>query len=429
MVCRMGFVPVRNSIMPDLPELKTVSIDDLTPDEFNINAATQRGRAMIKRSISELGAGRSILVDKKGNIIAGNTTTKNARELGFENVVVVPTDGKTLIAVQRTDLDLDDDPEGTARQLALADNRTSEISYNPDKLLLDTMLQTQSIDTSWMWDEGETTAIHDETQLLLEQIQDEERETDAIKNDPDRSLEEPFDNDLQDEYEPELSHSERVHTIWRCPEPGWALDRYDIPMLLDTQQGTIEDIKAGTHVWGQRARTQEHPGTVFHYVSDYRFSGQWSKPDALPATLCSSFGEVNFSTADGQPEAMVLWDTYRKRWLSRYWQAWGMRVFVDCYITKRWEEQTFYGVPKTWRSFCARYVEKTPAGNEVGPEGVMSQFLLARDHTGVKYMSDLLCVVVGGTDKAQEFCKEQGFVHIPEHSALVRGKLDVWLPV
>jgi DNA modification methylase len=48
-------------------------------------------------------------------------------------VIVVPTDGSKIVAVQRTDLDLDD---VKARELAIADNRSSEIGliWNPEVL-------------------------------------------------------------------------------------------------------------------------------------------------------------------------------------------------------------------------------------------------------------------------------------------------------
>ncbi len=48
-------------------------------------------------------------------------------------VILVPSDGKSIIAVQRTDLSLDS-PEG--RALAIADNRTSEVGleWNPEIL-------------------------------------------------------------------------------------------------------------------------------------------------------------------------------------------------------------------------------------------------------------------------------------------------------
>jgi len=111
-----------------LPKVLT-TIADLTPDARNANKGTVRGRAMIEQSIRECGAGRSIVVDKEGRVIGGNKTLEVVEELGLP-VVVVPSDGKTLVVVQRTDLDLESDPR--ARRLAYLDNRTTDVDLEWD---------------------------------------------------------------------------------------------------------------------------------------------------------------------------------------------------------------------------------------------------------------------------------------------------------
>src|ERR1019366_8707476 len=109
-------------------------LSDLTPDARNANKGTERGNAQIERSLRQYGAGRSILIDKKGRIIAGNKTVENAGAIGLEDVTVVQTDGKRIIAVQRTDLDLEAAP--MARELAIADNRAGDLNlaWDPDVL-------------------------------------------------------------------------------------------------------------------------------------------------------------------------------------------------------------------------------------------------------------------------------------------------------
>ena len=100
-------------------------IAQLIPDDRNANKGTERGNAFIERSLREYGAGRSILLDKKGRIIAGNKTVENAAAIGMDGVEVVHSDGKKIIAVQRMDLDLAKDLK--ARELALADNRAGDV--------------------------------------------------------------------------------------------------------------------------------------------------------------------------------------------------------------------------------------------------------------------------------------------------------------
>lgn len=112
---------------------KIESINDLTPDKNNANKGTLRGLAMLDDSIEQYGAGRSVLTDADGNIIAGNKTVQAAIERGLD-IVVVPTDGNTLVVVQRTDLDLYKDKR--ARELAYADNRVAQVDLEWDSAAL-----------------------------------------------------------------------------------------------------------------------------------------------------------------------------------------------------------------------------------------------------------------------------------------------------
>jgi DNA modification methylase len=101
-------------------------MDDLRPDARNANRGTTRGAAMLEKSLRKHGAGRSILVDREGRVIAGNKTLENAQNAGMKEIIVVPSDGTKLVVVQRTDLDLSKDK--SAKELAVADNRVSELS-------------------------------------------------------------------------------------------------------------------------------------------------------------------------------------------------------------------------------------------------------------------------------------------------------------
>jgi hypothetical protein len=103
---------------------------DLSPDASNPNKGTARGRYMIEQSLRDAGAGRSIVIDREGRVIAGNKTLEAWAEMGGE-IEVIRTDGKKLVVVQREDLDLDD-PEGPARRLSYFDNRVSEVSLEWD---------------------------------------------------------------------------------------------------------------------------------------------------------------------------------------------------------------------------------------------------------------------------------------------------------
>ena len=108
--------------------------DGITPDPRNANRGTERGRYMVEASLRETGAGRSIVLDKDGGIIAGNKTFEAASDIGLP-VRIVQTDGTELVAVQRTDLDLSDDT-GAARKLAYYDNRAGQVGLEWDASVL-----------------------------------------------------------------------------------------------------------------------------------------------------------------------------------------------------------------------------------------------------------------------------------------------------
>jgi hypothetical protein len=107
----------------------TVKISELKLDDHNANKGTKRGRAALATSLKKFGAGRSILLDKHGAVIAGNKTLEQAIARGDNSVQIIKSDGSQLIAVQRTDLDLKD-PK--AKGLAVADNRVGELDLSWD---------------------------------------------------------------------------------------------------------------------------------------------------------------------------------------------------------------------------------------------------------------------------------------------------------
>jgi len=129
-----------------------MKLSALTPDARNANKGTDRGRKLVKESLRRYGAGRSILIDKSGNIIAGNKTAEAAGAVGMENVQIVKSDGTKLVAVQRTDLDINDK---AARELAIADNRASELGLEWDADVLKALETEVDVDLSPFWDERE----------------------------------------------------------------------------------------------------------------------------------------------------------------------------------------------------------------------------------------------------------------------------------
>lgn len=118
-------------------------IDQLFFDDTNANKGTQFGQHLLENSLGQFGAGRSILLDKNNRIIAGNKTVENAGLIGLEDVLIVETTGRQIVAVKRTDIDLDS-KEG--RELAIADNASAKANIDWDQENLDKITADWEID-------------------------------------------------------------------------------------------------------------------------------------------------------------------------------------------------------------------------------------------------------------------------------------------
>ena len=121
-----------------------IDIEELRQDALNCNKGTYEGEVLIKKSLERFKAGRSVLIDKNNNIIAGNKTVSAAATMGMK-VRVIETTGEELVAVKRTDIDLDS-KEG--RELALADNRTAQINLAWDEPNLEVAALQFGLDAS-----------------------------------------------------------------------------------------------------------------------------------------------------------------------------------------------------------------------------------------------------------------------------------------
>jgi hypothetical protein len=93
-------------------------------DKRNYRKHNDRNKELIKKSLEECGAGRSIVIDNDDEIIAGNGIYEQAQALNIP-VKVIETDGSELVVVKRTDLNTDDERR---KKLAVMDNSTSDSS-------------------------------------------------------------------------------------------------------------------------------------------------------------------------------------------------------------------------------------------------------------------------------------------------------------
>lgn len=99
-------------------------MSEIKLDKRNYRKHSERNKQLINKSLKDLGAGRSILIDNQNEIIAGNGVFEQARELNIP-IKIIETDGTELIAIKRNDLATSDRKR---QELAVMDNSASDSS-------------------------------------------------------------------------------------------------------------------------------------------------------------------------------------------------------------------------------------------------------------------------------------------------------------
>ena len=106
-------------------------MDEIKFDKRNYRKHSDKNKRLIRKSLQECGAARSIVVDSEGEIIGGNGVFGEAQRLKMP-IKVVETDGSELVVVKRTDLKTGDEKR---KKLAVLDNSTSDTSEFDNSLL------------------------------------------------------------------------------------------------------------------------------------------------------------------------------------------------------------------------------------------------------------------------------------------------------
>jgi len=153
-------------------------ITDYRPLPNNPNKGTQKGVGAIEQSVRQLGAGRSILVDKDGVIIAGNHAQEAFVNAGIDDVIEVETDGTQIVVVKRTDMTAD---SAAGKKMAIMDNRSSELGLSWDDVVVEQMLDDIAQEDGdldrWLEELAEDVGIdldEDEIQEITENIRPKE---------------------------------------------------------------------------------------------------------------------------------------------------------------------------------------------------------------------------------------------------------------
>jgi hypothetical protein len=161
--------------------------------------------------------------------------------------------------------------------------------------------------------------------------------------------------------------------------------------------------------WGRETRKSRFHGTFHYYTEDYRFERLWTRPGDMLASGAVAFVEPNFSIHAQTPRARVLWQVYRKRWLSRFWQDHGIRCIVDVNVAAEHREFALLGVPRGWKTYATR-------GSVSRLGDIEEELSMVTEHA----QGQASLLVYGGGKAVERRCAELGLLWFAEESDEVR---------
>lgn len=286
-------------------------------DKRNYRKHNARNKALIRKSLEELGAGRSIVIDKDGTIIGGNGTYEQAKKLNIP-VEIIKSDGSKLFAIQRTDISGDDERR---KKLALLDNSASDSSE------FDVNLLQQDFKVDELSDLGVDIKIND------------------------------VEVDYTERDESILEYKENVF----FKSENW----FDIPTLRADMlyDGTIDSVSLGASDILEKDKTylclygsykleaNAENQVIGFFVDDSRFEVVWN--DAV--RVLARFHEIqpkaimtpNFSMWADEPIPYNIMAWYKTQWCGRYWQEAGFKILPTInWGDKKTYDFCFLGIPK-----------------------------------------------------------------------------------
>lgn len=213
----------------------------------------------------------------------------------------------------------------------------------------------------------------------------------------------PKDDDSQDD--PENSEDEEKEAFYRSMFKDVLYpsnNKFDIPTLrLDMQAGQLE---LPFTPWGANSRLRKDVATYHFYVDDYRFEQLFKNPINLLMSGVKAIVEPNCSCHDQTPIAWGIQLIYKKRWLSRYLQECGVKVYADLNVSHKFIEYNKMGIPKGYNAFFTR-------GLDGWMESLKIDLQVAQEISGLEKPN---LIVYGGGDEIQAFCQEHNLLYVTD---------------
>ena len=159
--------------------------------------------------------------------------------------------------------------------------------------------------------------------------------------------------------------------------------------------------------WGSRPRyNQTFSGTYHFFTEDERFSVLWKSPDRVLLSGSSVFVEPDWSIPEDSDYPIFLYQLYRRRYISRYWQSLGLYIVPNLSASWYWIKFIGSGVPQGCSIFST-------SGLSASPDLLEAQFELACKISGSNSPQFL---VYGGNHEVKFFCNSHSsWIYYPFH--------------
>ena len=115
-------------------------------------------------------------------------------------------------------------------------------------------------------------------------------------------------------------------------------NKYGFPIVKSSENFVCTDL-LGFHM-SKNLKMSDRDKAVHFFLDDYKFEQIWTRPKDFINTF-RFYGNIvspTFSIWSNQPYALNLFNLYRSRWCTRFFQECGVNVLVDC----RWLDENSY---------------------------------------------------------------------------------------
>lgn len=260
------------------------NIKDLKPYSKN---ARKNDKAVkyVAKSIENFGFKIPVIIDKDNVIVCGHTRYKASKKLGYNEIPCIIADDLT---------------EEQIKAFRLADNKVSEKA-------------------DWDFD------------LLSDEIND------II----DINMED-FGFEFIDYEKNKIDTQKKVESILNLQKANFkGVGEYDIPELEPIYEYEIGDIKEWIG-FNYVLSDKEPEGKAVHFfIDDYQFNRIWNNPEKYIEKLRKYEAVLtpDFSPYADMPMATQIFNHYRKHWVGRYLQEYGVKIIPTIRASK--DERSF----------------------------------------------------------------------------------------